>query len=169
MSQRTLSTMKAPTIPGTRRAHKPHRGRAVSRTVVLIEASVADNIRDQCGGGRPARCARSSLPWRDAVLQRRRSCRRSVRRLTPWATTATVATVAAVRATGAGPITAARRIRRLAKGMSIPPATAVVCSGTRPHRVSVYPASSSSSSSASIAASNAWIGMRPLATSCPPE
>ena len=32
-----------------------------------------------------------------------------MRRLTPWATTAAVATVVAVRATGAGPITAARR------------------------------------------------------------
>jgi hypothetical protein len=40
--------------------------------------------------------------------------RRVVRRLTPRATTAAVATVVAVRATGAGPMTAALRIRRLA-------------------------------------------------------
>jgi hypothetical protein len=84
-----------------------------------------DNITGKAAAVTPLEPPPSSVPWRNAVLQRRRSCRRSVRRLTPWATTATVATVAAVRATGAGPMTAARRIRRLAKGMSIPPVTAV--------------------------------------------
>jgi hypothetical protein len=74
-----------------------------------------------------------------------------------------VATVAAVLATGAGPITAARRIRRLAKGMSLPPLTAVVLGSTPGDKVLlVY---FSSSLSASTAANNAWIGMRPLATS----
>src|SRR3954470_21878680 len=42
-----------------------------------------------------------------------------MRRLTPCATTAAVATVVAARATGAGPITAARRMRRAASGISV--------------------------------------------------
>ncbi len=59
-----------------------------------------------------------SFQRRRSLRSSRRSSRRSVRRLTPCATTAAVATVVAVRATGAGPITAARRKRLAAKGMS---------------------------------------------------
>ena len=97
---------------------------------------------------------------RRSLRSSRRSSRRSLRRLTPWATTATVATVAAVRATGAGPTTPAACVVWL-EACSDPfcydwlladSATASFSSG-------------SSSTSASIAASRAWIGMRPLATS----
>jgi hypothetical protein len=49
-----------------------------------------------------------------------------VRRPTPRATTAAVATVVAVRATGAGPISEARRMRRLASGISLAPVAVVV-------------------------------------------
>jgi hypothetical protein len=58
--------------------------------------------------------------YRRSRRSSRRSSLLSLRRSTPCATTATVATVAAVRATGAGPITAARRILLAANGMSVP-------------------------------------------------
>ena len=55
---------------------------------------------------------------RRSLRSSRRSSRRPVRRLTPCATTATVPTAAAVRATGLGPTTPGRPIRRAARGMS---------------------------------------------------
>ena len=68
---------------------------------------------------RPTRCPRRRLKARSRTRRQRRSARRLVRRFTPWATTAAVATVVAVRATGAGPMTAARRIRRRAIPISV--------------------------------------------------
>jgi hypothetical protein len=66
-----------------------------------------------------AQSRRSLRSPRRSPRSSRRSSRRSERRLTPCATTATVPTVAAVRATGRGPTTPGRPIRRLAKGMSV--------------------------------------------------
>ena len=102
-----------------------------------------------------AQSRRSLRSSRRSPRSSRRSSRRSERRLTPCATTATVPTVAAVRATvGAQPPRAGPYVVWL-KACQFSPSVAASCSVP----------SASSFSSASIAASIAWMGMRPLATS----
>jgi hypothetical protein len=71
-------------------------------------------LRLCAGSAQRRRSLRSS---RRSPRSSRLSSRRSERRLTPCATTATVPTVAAVRATGLGPTTPGRPIRRAARGM----------------------------------------------------
>ena len=95
----------------------------------------------------------SQTEWSTSCQPRRpplsslRSPLRSVRRLTPCATTATVPTVAAVLATGAGPITPLRRIRRAQVASHSLSFQFVGCFDRCQHRLN---------------------GMRPLATSWPP-